>query len=200
MGALVFLTWAAASSVATITICYKIAKRRRSLEDERREHEGNMSCLGPMGSIRFRQWVFALFILILVFSNPLIASDTDSVQSALDQGDQIIEDDPLQAAIHYETAVRLARSLDDPILIADSSAKLGQAAFLIGDHYSALKYLRLAFELYQKNDAKDQAAAQLSAIGSTYYFSKVGDLEQAKAYYDDAIEWYQMHNMESEVA
>lgn len=113
---------------------------------------------------------------------------------------QLLEDDPEQAFVHYRAALQEAEALGDPLELATAHGNLGRAAFLLGDYYGALRHHRQAYERYQSLDKPVLAAAELSKIGSTYYFSRVGDLDKALGAYNDAARRYTALGMEAEAA
>lgn len=101
---------------------------------------------------------------------------------------------------HYESLLKTAREKEDPMQIAEAHARLGQATFLLGDHFRALQHHQEAYERYQTIGVEAQAAAQLSQIASTYYFSQAGDLDKAQEAYQDAARRFSAIGMESEAA
>lgn len=135
-----------------------------------------------------------LYLILLICQCEVLGQNDSSSRSYLLEqlraGDALLETEPVDAALHYDQALRVAQDLNEPLILADCYASLGEACFLVGDHDRALDYQFKAFEIYTSIDDKDKAARLLSDIGSTYYFSRAGDLNKAKSYYEKAAAWY----------
>ncbi|MFW6218047.1 MAG: tetratricopeptide repeat protein [Verrucomicrobiota bacterium] len=111
-----------------------------------------------------------------------------------------LEEDPEAALESYETELERAVAAGESSEIAAAHARLGEAAFLLGDHFRALTHHRAAHEIYRELGDDVRAAAALSRIGSTYYFSQAGDLDKAREAYLEAAEGFAAIGMQSEAA
>ncbi len=121
-------------------------------------------------------------------------------QEQLNAAKVALEDNPAAAVSYYEMVLADALESGDRLKVAESHAKLGRASFLLGDYFRALGHHQEAFEQFEMLGEAASAAAELSAIGSTYYFSQAGDRLRALASFRDAARRYTALGKEVEAA
>ena len=106
-------------------------------------------------------------------------------QSVIDLGFLWSERDYEQAGSYYHQAIELARTLDDPKLVAHSLNRMGNWHLNIEQPLEALRYHREALTIFQGLHDQHGIAETFDLLGMTSYLG--GDLVQGTAYYEQAI-------------
>lgn len=133
--------------------------------------------------------LLAAFCFLLVWNPAMSQNDVveDSydivVQSYINKGDSQLDVGPQNALVFYQQALTYAQKHNDTFNLANCYSKLGKAYYHTGQYYSSLYYHQKALNLLEHSVYDSLRAAELSEIGSVYYFSDMGDLGQAMAYF-----------------
>jgi diguanylate cyclase (GGDEF)-like protein len=93
-----------------------------------------------------------------------------------------------KAVDNYKKGLEVAESVHDNALIAAGLIELGAIAYLRNDHKRALTLLNDAYKISEQTDDDELKGKANSELGIAY--SKIGQYEQAMAYYLQSYKYY----------